>query len=87
MSDAFPPGRTFAATLSALLLTACGAPAPQTSAGPSTGVPVDPAALYCQGTGGTIIPRVSGGRRADLCRMQNGRVVSAADLLNSHNDL
>jgi putative hemolysin len=71
-----------------LLLAACGSPAPATTA---SGIPaaalVDPAALYCQGTGGTVIPAVSQGRRADLCRMPDGRTVRAADLLNSHNDL
>jgi|GEM_PF-2257652 len=70
-----------------LLVAACGAPAPTASTSGTTGVPVDPAALYCQGTGGTVIPRVSQGRRADLCRMRDGRTVSAAQLLNSHNDL
>lgn len=60
--------------------TVRGAPAPSSAA-------VDPAALYCQGTGGTVVQRSVGGRRADLCRMADGRTVSAADLLNSHNDL
>ena len=50
----------------------------------ASGVPaaalVDPAALYCQGTGGTVIHRTAGGRRADLCRMSDGRTVSAAEL-------
>ena len=72
----------------ALLVAACAAATTTTTA---SGVPaaalVDPAALYCQGTGGTVIPRVSQGRRADLCRMRDGRTVSAAALLNSHNDL
>ena len=75
--------------LAALTLTACGAPAPApapTTSG-SPALPADPAALYCQGTGGTVIPRVLQGRRADLCRTRDGRVVSAAALLNSHNDL
>lgn len=71
-----------------LLAAACGSPAPATT---TTGIPaaalVDPAALYCQGTGGTVIQRVSQGRRADLCRMRDGRTVMASDLLNSHNDL
>ncbi|HRO14409.1 MAG TPA: DUF333 domain-containing protein [Paracoccus sp. (in: a-proteobacteria)] len=74
-----------------LAVAACGsAPATPTvtatSAGTSAAL-VDPAALYCSGTGGSVIQRVAGGRRADLCRMPDGRIVSAADLLNSHNDL
>ena len=73
--------------LAAAALAACGAPsAPARNAAPSVAV-VDPAALYCQGTGGTVIHRTAGGRRADLCRMSDGRTVSAAELLNSHNDL
>lgn len=48
---------------------------------------VDPAQLYCTGTGGTIIQRTQGGRRADLCRLRDGRTVSAAAHLNAHNDL
>ena len=74
-------------TLAALTLAACGAPAPAPTASGAASVPVDPAALYCQGTGGTLVPRIAQGRRADLCRMPDGRVVSAAALLNSHNDL
>lgn len=73
-----------------LCLAACGAPAPTTTtvrAGAPAVAIVDPAALYCQGTGGTVIQRTAGGRRADLCRMPDGRTVSAAELLNSHNDL
>lgn len=71
----------------ALMLAACGAPASSPPASGAAAALVDPAALYCQGTGGTVIPRISQGRRADLCRMPNGRVVRALDLLNSHNDL
>ncbi|NHF73741.1 DUF333 domain-containing protein [Paracoccus xiamenensis] len=73
-----------------IALAACGGSSTQSR---STGTPsraqvaVDPAALYCQGSGGTVLPRISGGRRADLCRMPDGRTVRAADLLNSHNDL
>lgn len=78
------------ATAAALALAACGGGQATTStrsgAATSTAI-VDPAALYCQGTGGTVIHRTAGGRRADLCRMPDGRTVSAADLLNSHNDL
>ena len=74
-----------------LAVAACGAPATTTvTAAPTTGSSaalVDPAALYCAGTGGTVIQRVAAGRRADLCRMPDGRTVRAADLLNSHNDL
>ncbi len=73
-----------------MALAACGG-APTTvrgSAAASPGQPaVDPAALYCQGSGGTVLHRTAGGRRADLCRMPDGRTVRAADLLNSHNDL
>ncbi|MFC0340358.1 MULTISPECIES: DUF333 domain-containing protein [Paracoccus] len=71
----------------ALLVAACGSPAPRTTGAVPPAALVDPAALYCQGTGGTVIPRVSQGRRADLCRTRDGRTVSAAALLNSHNDL
>lgn len=73
-----------------LSLTACG-PTTTVSTGSSaraaSAAVVDPAALYCQGIGGTVIQRTAGGRRADLCRMPDGRTVSAADLVNSHNDL
>lgn len=69
-------------------LAACGAPQPTTTTAPRAGgAIVDPAALYCQGTGGTVIARTSGGRRADLCRLADGRTVSAGDWMNSHNDL
>ena len=72
----------------ALLVAACGGPAPgTTTTAAAPAALVDPAALYCQGTGGTVIPRISQGRRADLCRIRDGRTVSAAALLNSHNDL
>ncbi len=74
-----------------LALTACGGgsstPARSNAAPSAAQVAVDPAALYCQGSGGTVLARTSGGRRADLCRMPDGRTVRAADLLNSHNDL
>ncbi|MBA4492154.1 DUF333 domain-containing protein [Paracoccus sp. S1E-3] len=75
-----------------IALTACGGGGGSTttrsSAAPSAAqMAVDPAALYCQGSGGTVLPRTAGGRRADLCRMPDGRTVRAADLLNSHNDL
>ena len=73
--------------LAALTLAACGGPAPLSTTAAAPATLVDPAALYCQGTGGTVIPRISQGRRADLCRMRDGRTVSAAALLNSHNDL
>lgn len=77
-----------------LAVAACGggpavAPVAPTS-GPAPragGAMVDPAALYCQGTGGTLVRRVAAGRRADLCRLPDGRTVAAADHLNSHNDL
>ncbi|KGJ15434.1 DUF333 domain-containing protein [Paracoccus sanguinis] len=79
---------SLATALAVLTLAACGAPAPTTTQRSVTSSAiVDPAALYCQGTGGTVIHRTSGGRRADLCRMSDGRTVSAAELLNSHNDL
>lgn len=74
-------------TLAALTLAACGSPAPPPGTTAAPAALVDPAALYCQGTGGTVIPRVAQGRRADLCRLPDGRTVSAAALLNSHNDL
>lgn len=72
-----------------IALAACGAPSNNTQqrSGGSVSVPPTPAALYCQRSGGQVIERVSGGRRADLCRMANGRTVRAADLLNSHNNL
>ena len=70
-----------------LSLAACGGGTATNSTVVTSTAVVDPAALYCQGTGGTVIPRTAGGRRADLCRMPDGRTVSAADLLNSHNDL
>ena len=73
--------------LAVLTLAACGGSGPGTTTAVAPAALVDPAALYCQGTGGTIIPRVSQGRRADLCRMGDGRTVSAGALLNSHNDL
>lgn len=81
------------ATAAALALTlacaGCGAPtaAPAPARQTGTQAAVDPAALYCMGTGGTVVARTAGGRRADLCRTADGRTVSAADLLNSHNDL
>lgn len=74
-----------------IALSACGggsATTTRSSGAPSAAqMAVDPAALYCQGSGGTVLARTSGGRRADLCRMPDGRTVRAADLLNSHNDL
>lgn len=79
--------RRLLTTLAALTLAACGSPAPRTATAVAPAALVDPAALYCQGTGGTVIPATAGGRRADLCRMRDGRTVSAAALLNSHNDL
>ena len=81
--------RPAAALLALLLVAACGAPAPaQRTATPAGAAAiVDPAQLYCTGTGGTIIPRTAGGRRADLCRLPDGRTVSAAAHLNAHNDL
>lgn len=83
------PIRLAALAPALLALAACGAPSTTVRTGaaaPSAAI-VDPAALYCQGTGGTVIHRTAGGRRADLCRMSDGRTVSAAELLNSHNDL
>ena len=78
-------------TVGLLALAGCGgtdpAPSGRTAATATAVSVVDPAALYCQGTGGTVIPRTAGGRRADLCRLPDGRTVSAADWLNSHNDL
>lgn len=78
-----------ATAAASLLLAACGAPVPTTTATPQRAgaAIVDPAALYCQGTGGTVISRTAAGRRADLCRLPHGRTVSAADWMNSHNDL
>ncbi|MBV0890615.1 hypothetical protein KTN05_01970 [Paracoccus sp. Z118] len=73
-----------------LLLAACGDPQPARRTTTTTQPPValvDPAALYCAGTGGTVIQRIENGRRADLCRQSNGRTVRTADLINAHNDL
>ncbi|MBB1490368.1 MULTISPECIES: DUF333 domain-containing protein [unclassified Paracoccus (in: a-proteobacteria)] len=83
------PALAIALPTSLLLLAACGSPPParQAGGGQPAATLVDPAALYCAGTGGTVIPATAGGRRADLCRMPDGRTVRAADLLNSHNDL
>ena len=80
------------AAVAVLALAACGGggghqSSTPTRSGASATATVDPAALYCQGTGGTVIQRTSGGRRADLCRLPDGRTVSAASWLNSHNDL
>ena len=77
----------FISPLAAVLaLAACGAAPPATTASPQSSS-VDPAALYCQGSGGQVISRVAGGRRADLCKLPGGKTVRTADLLNSHNDL
>lgn len=76
-----------AVVLALIALSACSGGNPQPSGSASSSAAVDPAALYCQGTGGTVIHRTAGGRRADLCRTPDGRTVSAADLLNSQNDL
>lgn len=79
--------------LVAAVLAGCGGGAatptstPTTRAGGAAQAAVDPAQLFCQGSGGTVIARVSGGRRADLCRLPGGRTVSTADLINSHNNL
>lgn len=71
-----------------LSLAACGGSSqPAARSGGAGGALVDPAALYCSGMGGSVIQRVSGGRRADLCRLPDGRTVTTADLINSHNDL
>lgn len=80
---------TLTALTACLALAACGGPGaqPRTGSAPAGGIQVDPAAQYCQGTGGQVIPRTQGGRRADLCRTPDGRTVRAADLLNAHNDL
>lgn len=82
------------AILLALALAACGGgqPVPRTaSVATTTGAPsstlVDPAALYCARVGGTVTPRIINGRRADICRLPDGRSVAALDLMNSHNDL
>ncbi|WP_299359304.1 DUF333 domain-containing protein [uncultured Paracoccus sp.] len=76
--------------LMTLSLAACGGggatTSTSTSSSSSTAI-VDPAALYCAGVNGTVIQRVAAGRRADLCRLPDGRTVSTADLLNSHNNL
>ncbi|WP_134727003.1 DUF333 domain-containing protein [Paracoccus luteus] len=82
---------TMSVPVSVLLLAACGggaSPQAQSAArAPAAAAIVDPAALYCAGTGGAVIAGTAGGRRADLCRLPDGRTVRAADLLNSHNDL
>ena len=70
-----------------LLLAACGTPAPKPPATGAAAALVDPAANHCQRSGGIVILRMDKGRRADLCRLPNGRTVSAAELLNAHNDL
>ncbi|MDO5605930.1 MAG: DUF333 domain-containing protein [Paracoccus sp. (in: a-proteobacteria)] len=82
-------GLSFAALL---VIAACGAPASTTSttgraATTSSAMPLTPATMFCQRSGGQVIERVADGRRADLCRLSDGRTVRAADLLNSHNDL
>lgn len=81
--------RYFIALPVLLALAACGAPANNSAQrGTNSGqVPPTPAAVYCQRSGGQLIARVSGGRRADLCKLPNGRTVRAAELLNSHNSL
>lgn len=84
------PRRVALALPVALMLAGCGGGAPQSRPAPAStpaAAIVDPAALYCAGSGGAVIPATAGGRRADLCRMPDGRTVRAADLLNSHNDL
>ncbi|MFV0292415.1 MAG: DUF333 domain-containing protein [Paracoccus sp. (in: a-proteobacteria)] len=69
-------------------LAACGGSSTSgTNGSTSSQIAVDPAALYCQGTGGQFIERISRGRRSDLCRLPNGRTVRTADLINSHNNL
>ncbi len=78
------PCRLFA--LSVLLLSACGGSAPPPQPLSRTAI-VDPAALYCTGLGGSVIRATSRGRRADLCRLPDGRTVMAADLINRDNDL
>lgn len=71
-----------------LTLAACGGGGSGSAQrGIAPGALVDPAALYCQGTGGQVIERVSRGRRADLCRLPSGKTVRTADLINAHNDL
>ncbi len=82
----------YSVALSVLIaLAACGAPAnnntPQRGTSGITSAPPTAAAVYCQRSGGQLIERVSGGRRADLCKLPTGRTVRAADLLNSHNSL
>lgn len=76
-----------ALTPALLLLAACGTPAPKPPATGAAAALVDPAAHHCQRSGGTVILRMDKGRRADLCRLPTGRTVSAAELLNAHNDL
>ena len=75
--------------LSALFaLTACGGSGGNNrQSGTGAAPPPTPAAVYCQRSGGEVIVRTSGGRRADLCKLPSGRTVRAADLLNSHNSL
>ncbi|MFV0408173.1 MAG: hypothetical protein ACK5LJ_00290 [Paracoccus sp. (in: a-proteobacteria)] len=77
-------GLTLAAVL---ILAACGGGSGNNQRTTSSSTLVDPAALYCQGTGGQVIERVSRGRRADLCRLPSGKTVRTADLINAHNDL
>ncbi len=70
-----------------LVLAACGGGSKPAQTRTGSSALVDPAALYCQGTGGQVIERVSRGRRADLCRLPSGKTVRTADLINAHNDL
>ncbi|MDO5530191.1 MAG: DUF333 domain-containing protein [Paracoccus sp. (in: a-proteobacteria)] len=74
--------------IAVLVLAACGGPqpGPRGPSNASTAI-VDPAQLYCAGRGGQVIARVVNNRRADLCRLPDGRTVSAADLIRSSNDL
>ena len=72
-----------------LILAGCGgsSSSQQSGGAAARNVPLTPSVLYCQRSGGEVIANISGGRRADLCRLPNGRTVRAADLLNSHNSL
>ncbi|SDD26687.1 hypothetical protein SAMN05421538_101247 [Paracoccus isoporae] len=81
--------RLFIALPALLALTACGggSSTPRQSGASAGNLPLTPSVLYCQRSGGEVIPATAGGRRADLCRLPGGRTVRAADLLNSHNTL
>lgn len=76
------------ALLALSVLSACGGSSAPRQSGSSSGtLPLTASVIYCQRSGGEVIPATAGGRRADLCRLPGGRTVRAADLLNSHNTL